>query len=108
MYTEAGCSAPTDTRDEKAERARLHGVSTTARDQYLAERKNIQRVTGPATMLSIKATPSSALSNAVKEELIAKNYAAFLTLPKVTKPRVLAWTALRVARWKRTGRSPPP
>ena len=100
--------APTGTQAEKAERARLRGVWTAARDQYLAARKDVQRVTGPATMLSIKATLSSALSAAVKEELIAKNYAAFLTLPKVTKPRALAWTAPRVARWKRTGKKPSP
>ncbi|MGI5138121.1 tyrosine-type recombinase/integrase [Streptomyces sp. CA-106110] len=59
-------------------------------------------------MLSIKATLSSALSDAVKEELIAKNYAALLSLPKVTKPRALGWTAPRVARWKRTGEKPSP
>lgn len=43
-----------------------------------------------------------------KEELIAKDYAAFLTLPKVVKPRALAWTAPRVASWKRTGQKPSP
>lgn len=59
-------------------------------------------------MLSIKSTLSSALTDAVKEELIAKNYAALLTLPKVTKPRALAWTAPRVARWQRTGEKPSP
>lgn len=100
--------APRGTVDEKTERARLRGVWTAARDEYLIQRKDVQRVTGPATMLSIKATLSSALSAAVKEELIAKNYAAFLTLPKVTKPRALAWTAPRVARWKRTGKKPSP
>jgi hypothetical protein len=100
--------APTGTADEKTEQARLRGVWTTARDQYLAQRKNVQRGTGPATMLSIKATLSSALGDAVKEELIAENYAAFLTLPKVTKPRALAWTAPRVARWRRTGEKPSP
>lgn len=101
-------SAPTGTTEEKAERARLRGLWTAARDTYLAERKKLQRITGPATMLSIKATLSSALSDAVKEELIAKNYAAFLALPKVIKPRALAWTAPRVARWKRTGQKPSP
>jgi hypothetical protein len=100
--------AATGTPDEKKERARLRAVWTAARDKYLAQRKKLQRTTGPATMVSIKATLSSALSDAVKEELIAKNYAAFLTLPKATRPRALAWTAPRVARWKRTGEKPPP
>ncbi|MFJ6564362.1 tyrosine-type recombinase/integrase [Streptomyces sp. NPDC091412] len=59
-------------------------------------------------MGTIKATLSSALSDALKEELIAKNYAALVTLPKVTKPRALAWTPPRVARWKRTGEKPSP
>ncbi|WP_330306179.1 MULTISPECIES: tyrosine-type recombinase/integrase [unclassified Streptomyces] len=101
-------AAPTGTKEEKAERARLRGLWTAARDNYLAGRKNLQRTTGPATMVSIRATLSSALSDAVKEELIAKNYATLLTLPKVTKPRALAWTPPRVARWKRTGEKPSP
>ncbi|MFD7769815.1 tyrosine-type recombinase/integrase [Streptomyces sp. NPDC059787] len=101
-------SAPAKTLEEKAERALRRGIWTQARDEYLAGRKKLQRITGPATMVSIKATLSSALSDAVKEELIAKNYAAFLSLPKVTKPRALAWTAPRVARWKRTGEKPSP
>lgn len=100
--------APTGTPEEKKERALRRAVWTEARDAYLAARKNLQRTTGPATMVSIKATLSSALSDAVKEELIAKNYAAFLTLPKVTKPRALAWTPPRVARWQRTGEKPSP
>ncbi|MGW2933294.1 tyrosine-type recombinase/integrase [Streptomyces sp. NPDC001156] len=100
--------APTGNPEEKKERARRRGVWTAARDEYLAERKKLQRTTGPATMLSIKATLSSALSDALKEELIAKNYAQLVTLPKVTKPRALAWTPPRVARWKRTGEKPSP
>nr|WTB35107.1 N-terminal phage integrase SAM-like domain-containing protein [Streptomyces sp. NBC_00830] len=101
-------NAPAGTPTEKAERAKLRGVWTEARDHHAAERKNLQRTTGPATMLSIKATLSSALNDALKEELIAKNYAQYLTLPKVTKARALAWTAPRVARWKRTGQKPSP
>jgi integrase len=106
--SQAWRTAPTKTPEEKAERAHRRAAWTAAREAYLVQRKELQRVTGPATMVSIKATLSSALSDAVKEELIAKNYAALLTLPKVTKPRALAWTAPRVARWKRTGEKPSP
>lgn len=108
VRSQAWRNAPRSTPDEKSERALLRGMWTEARNDYEAARKKMQRRTGPATMLSIKATLSSALSAAVKEELIAKNYAQFLTLPKVTKPRALAWTAPRVARWKRTGEKPSP
>jgi integrase len=101
-------NAPHSTQVEKAERARLRGVWTEAREQHTEARQKVQHLTGPATMLSIKATLSSALSAAVKEELIAKNYAALLTLLKAPKPRALAWTAPRVARWKRTGEKPSP
>ncbi|MEW1700707.1 site-specific integrase [Streptomyces sp. NPDC091278] len=101
-------AAPARTTVQKAERSRLRGIWTTARNEYLAERKKLQRVTGPGTMLSIKTTLSSALSSAVKEELIAKNYASLLTLPRYTKPRALTWTPQRVARWKRTGQKPSP
>ncbi|WP_324787075.1 site-specific integrase [Streptomyces sp. H51] len=100
--------APTGTPEEKKERARRRAVWTAAREEYLTERKKLQRTTGPATMVSIKATLSSALSDALKEELIAKNYAQLVTLPKVTKPRALAWTPPRVARWRRTGEKPSP
>ncbi|MFG3140909.1 tyrosine-type recombinase/integrase [Streptomyces sp. NPDC048211] len=101
-------NAPAGTPAERAERAQLRGVWADARDRHAVERKQLQRTTGPSTMLSIKATLSSALNDALKEELIAKNYAQFLTLPKVTKARALAWTAPRVARWKRTGQKPSP
>ncbi|MFF7190641.1 tyrosine-type recombinase/integrase [Streptomyces sp. NPDC008222] len=100
--------APTGNPEEKKERARRRAVWTAARDEYLTERKKVQRTTGPATMVSIKATLSSALGDALREELIAKNYAQLVTLPKVTKPRALAWTPPRVARWKRTGEKPSP
>ncbi|WP_079188999.1 site-specific integrase [Streptomyces kebangsaanensis] len=100
--------APTGNPEEKKERARRRAVWAAARDEYLAERKKLQRTTGPATMGTIKATLSSALSDALREELIAKNYAALVSLPKVTKPRALAWTPPRVARWKRTGEKPSP
>ncbi|MFF0290698.1 tyrosine-type recombinase/integrase [Streptomyces sp. NPDC005262] len=106
--SQAWRTAPVATLTEKNERARLRAIWTTARDEHLAQRQRLQRTTGPATMLSIKTTLSSALSDALKEELIAKNYAAFLTLPKVVKPRALAWTAPRVANWKRTGQKPSP
>jgi hypothetical protein len=53
--SEAWRKASTGTPAEKAERARRRAEWTQARGTYLAERKNLQRVTGPATMLSIKA-----------------------------------------------------
>ncbi|MDX3094362.1 site-specific integrase [Streptomyces sp. ME01-24h] len=92
----------------KEERADKRAAWAELRYLYAAERKKVQRVTGPATMRSINATLSSALNDAVEEELIAKNYASFVTLPKVTRPKGLVWTPERVARWKRTGKKPSP
>lgn len=90
------------------ERAAKRALRNTARDLYTAERMKVQRITGPATMRSINATLSSALNDAMEEEAIAKNYASFVTLPKVTKPKGLVWTPERVTRWKRTGKKPSP
>jgi Site-specific recombinase XerD len=101
-------AAPAASREERQEKARRRTAWLAARDEYLTERTKVQRTTGPATMVSINSTLSSALADAVKEELVAKNYASLVTLPKVTRPRALAWTPPRVARWERTGEKPSP
>ncbi|MFC8895758.1 tyrosine-type recombinase/integrase [Streptomyces cinereoruber] len=95
-------------QDQKELRTELRARWWDLRRQHTEARKKVQRVTGPATMRSINATLSSALADAVDEELIAKNYATMVSLPKVTKPKGLVWTDERVARWKRTGKKPSP
>ncbi|MBK3624778.1 site-specific integrase [Streptomyces sp. MBT49] len=100
--------APARTREEKAARSAKRGVWNDAKAAYADARAKVQKETGPATMESINATLKSALSDAVIEELIAKNYAKFVTLPKVNKPDALVWTPERIAYWERTGKKPSP
>ncbi len=92
----------------KEERAAKRAEWNEVKAAYEEARRGVRRLTGPSTMLSIKSTLSSALGQAVKEELISKNYAQLVTLPKVTKPRAMLWTPERVARYERTGQKPSP
>ncbi|MFJ7422775.1 tyrosine-type recombinase/integrase [Streptomyces uncialis] len=101
-------NAPRRTRVEQADRSVKRQVWNEAKAAYLEARAAVRRETGPATLASINTTLKSALGSALKEELIAKNYAALVTLPRVTKAKALSWTPERVAKWKRTGRKPSP
>ncbi|MFJ4413017.1 tyrosine-type recombinase/integrase [Streptomyces sp. NPDC088925] len=72
-------------------------------------RGRIQRPLRPLTNASlhrIKATLSSALSAAVREERVVKNFAEQLTLPPAKRPKPLIWTEPRVREWLRTGKKP--
>ncbi|MEV0065655.1 tyrosine-type recombinase/integrase [Amycolatopsis sp. NPDC050768] len=64
----------------------------------------------PSTVARIRSTLSSALTAAVREQLIAHNPARGreIELPKVHKVRPLVWTDARVAHWRATGRTPGP
>ncbi|WP_051812152.1 tyrosine-type recombinase/integrase [Kitasatospora sp. MBT63] len=92
----------------KAEKAEKRALWTAARVEYEAERKQVRRVTGPNTLQSLKATLRSALSDALKQELVAKNYAALATWPKPVPVKPKLWTPQNVARWRRTGQKPYP
>ncbi|MFC1420082.1 tyrosine-type recombinase/integrase [Streptacidiphilus cavernicola] len=95
-------------RKPAAAKAESRAKWVALRDRHLAERKNLRRVTGPGTMKSINNTLSSALSDAVRRELIPKNFADHVLLPKYVRAKALLWTPQRVKRWKRTGLKPSP
>jgi hypothetical protein len=59
-----------------------------------------QRITGPSTIRRIRATLSSALTDAVAQMLIPVNPAK--------RPRGLVWTQPRVTAWRKTGKKPSP
>jgi integrase len=68
-----------------------------------------RRVTGPATRLRIKATPRSALNDAIGQQILTFNPAAHgVELDPVRKPKALVWTDARVAKWEQTGEKPSP
>lgn len=55
-----------------------------------------QRVTGPATKQRIRATLSTVLSDAVRQEIISVNNAKAVKLDAVRRPKALVWTKARV------------
>lgn len=54
----------------------------------------------------VRATLRSALSDAVRQGLIATNPAALVKLPSGKRPKALVWTPERVKRWQDTGELP--
>jgi integrase len=63
--------------------------------------------TGPATLQRIRATLRNALNDAIPDELVTMNAAAFVKTPeKHALPMV--WTHERVNRWRETGEIPGP
>jgi integrase len=59
-------------------------------------------------MHRINATLSSFLGSGIKRGEYSTNWAAFVELPTVKRPRALVWTPERVEEWKRTGKKPSP
>ncbi len=55
-----------------------------------------KRVTGPATKQRIRATLSTVLSDAVRQEIISVNNAGAIKLDKVKRPKALVWTKQRL------------
>ncbi|MFI1563910.1 tyrosine recombinase XerC [Streptomyces sp. NPDC020490] len=64
--------------------------------------------TNVATQHRIRATLSSALTDAVRQRLITTNWAQLVSLPSSKRPKALMWTDARVAEWQRTGTAPSP
>ncbi|MCC9309296.1 site-specific integrase [Kitasatospora sp. RB6PN24] len=64
------------------------------------------RIVAAATMHRILATLRSALTRAVEELRIPKNWASLVELPSGKRPKALLWTPERVAEWQRTGIKP--
>jgi integrase len=64
----------------------------------------------PSTVTRVRATLSSALTDAVGHGLLAHNPARgrAIDLPEAVKPRPYVWTEERVARWRATGWRPGP
>lgn len=67
-----------------------------------------QRVTGPSTIRRIRATLSSALTDAVAQMLIPVNPAKLIKLGGAKRPRSLVWTQPRVTAWRKNGKKPSP
>ena len=65
-------------------------------------------VPGPVTLQRIRATLRSALTSAMKEELITVNVAKLVELPQHRRARPMLWTDARVRTWRRTGEIPGP
>jgi integrase len=59
-----------------------------------------------ATLVRIRATLRSALSAAVREQLLADNPARWVQLPQVRRRQPVVWTGARVAAWRLTGERP--
>ena len=67
-----------------------------------------QRITGPSSIKRIRATLSSALSDAVAQMLIPVNPAKLIRLSGGKRPRGLVWTQPRVTAWRKNGTKPSP
>jgi len=87
----------------------IHGLAArrTAKEA-IAAMPPFRRVTGLGSQHHIKATLRASLNTAIARQLITFNPAAYVELETAPKPKALAWTAARVAEWKRTGKKPSP
>ncbi|MEU3559745.1 tyrosine-type recombinase/integrase [Kitasatospora sp. NPDC006786] len=74
-----------------------------ARELLASERRRQRKVTELPTQHQILDILSSALNDAVRAELITKNWAQLVKLPRKKPPRPMLWTPARVARWRETG-----
>ncbi|MFE9853587.1 MULTISPECIES: site-specific integrase [Streptomyces] len=90
-------------RPPEAERARL--AQERAR---LAAMPPFRRVTGPATVQSIRRTLRIVLNYAIKKQLTEFNAAKHVELAPAARPKGLLWTEEREARWRETGQKPSP
>lgn len=92
----------------------LHAEAKVRRDKdtaRIAKAKLIelgppQRTTGPTTVKRIRATLSSALADAIPQQLITVNPAKLIRLPGSKHATNLIWTAPRVEEWRKTGVKP--
>ncbi len=82
----------------RARQAKDRAARTRAQEQLSALPPH-RRPVGPATKQRIRATLRSALSDAVRQELVAVNVAKLLKLESGKRPKALLWNAERVAAW---------
>jgi len=68
----------------------------------------LRHVPGPVTLQRIRAALRSALTSAMKEELVTVNVAKLVELPAHRRARPMLWTEPRVRQWRRTGEIPSP
>ncbi|KPI15712.1 integrase family protein [Actinobacteria bacterium OK074] len=80
----------------------------TARLRKARQGTSYRKDTNVPTQHRIRATLSSALTNAVRQRLITTNWAQLVSLPSPKRPKALMWTDARVAEWERTGVVPSP
>ncbi|MFE0642126.1 tyrosine recombinase XerC, partial [Streptomyces sp. NPDC058877] len=94
----------------RAFRARLKAEWHRANAELREARKGTshRRDTNVATQHRIRATLSSALTDAVRQRLITTNWAQLVSMPSRKRPKALMWTDARVAEWRRTGVVPSP
>ncbi|MFD9757991.1 tyrosine recombinase XerC [[Kitasatospora] papulosa] len=104
-------------RREQTQRARWAGGGRppAAERQRLADERAklaamppYRKVTGPATVQSIRRTLRAALNYAIKKQVTTFNAAQHVELAAAARPKGLLWTDERVARWRETGRKPSP
>ncbi|WP_329314403.1 site-specific integrase [Streptomyces sp. NBC_01262] len=67
-----------------------------------------RKTTGPTARRHIRSTLRAALNDAITEQIITFNPAAYVKLAAAQKPKALLWTAERVAKWEETGEKPSP
>jgi integrase len=68
--------------------------------------KKSTRPLSPSRIKRVMAVLNSALNTAVAKDVLSKNPAAHVELPRVTRRRPLVWTRERVERWEQTGKVP--
>ncbi|WP_194908240.1 site-specific integrase [Catenulispora rubra] len=76
--------------------------------QQLAALPPFRRPAGASTVQQVRAVLRSALSEAVRRELVTVIVAKLVRLPAPPRARPLEWTPSRVAAWRKTGRRPLP
>ncbi|MFF0164174.1 Arm DNA-binding domain-containing protein [Streptomyces sp. NPDC005263] len=93
---------------KKEERRAARRAYRDANAALRESRKGKRKITSAATMHRINATLSSFLGSGIKRGEYSTNWAAFVELPAVKRPRALVWTPERVEEWERTGKKPSP
>ncbi|MEU8919428.1 tyrosine-type recombinase/integrase [Kitasatospora sp. NPDC048545] len=89
----------------KADRPVLRASWHEARELLASERRKLRRVTDVPTQYKIRATLSTALSDAYDAEEVTKNWASLIKISK-RQVKPMLWTPARVARWRETGEIP--
>lgn len=83
-------------------------VTARAARAQVATMPGFRRPVGASTVQRTRAVLRSALSEAVRRELVTVNAAKLVKLATPRRARPLEWTPARVALWRKTGRRPSP